>query len=260
MNNIHYPEETRETLNMLGKSIEDMEQYMDFLRCRKFRCSLIVHNWQEVKREVSLEPFTDLRYSFRPPSRSQRPSNVDHLKQPTKEDLDIFLKISVNQNSETEKPENNRLHHFCLQALTLAWPRSLHFKELISSFEAKEKSKVSPEQVSSLAEFLQSLFLKEIIGINVFQPNTANRITENPIANPLARYQINFQDMVSTQNHDMIRIQDPWIRKIIKQLDGSKSVEQILIRLNESNLGKTTTREHLDETLEIMLTNGILIE
>jgi hypothetical protein len=66
--------------------------------------------------------------------------------------------------------------------------------------------------------------------------------------------------MVSTQNHDMIRIQDPLIRKIIKQLNGENSVEQILNRLNEVKPGNPANKQYIDETLEIMLTNGLLIE
>ena len=64
MVDLHYPEETREVLNVIAPNIYHLEQYMDFLRNRRFRCSLIVNHEREFNREITPEPFQKLFIAF----------------------------------------------------------------------------------------------------------------------------------------------------------------------------------------------------
>ena len=59
MNNLHFPEETQNILDEISGDIHSLEQYMDFLRFRRFRCDLLTHNHQELVREVTLNPFAN---------------------------------------------------------------------------------------------------------------------------------------------------------------------------------------------------------
>ena len=65
MMNVHWPEETKEVLNHISPTQYELEQYMDMLRCRRFRCSLFVHHEQTVNRNIEPHSFQSLYFSYK---------------------------------------------------------------------------------------------------------------------------------------------------------------------------------------------------
>ena len=147
MVDLHYPEETREVLNVIAPNIYHLEQYMDFLRNRRFRCSLIVNHEREFNREITPEPFQKLFIAFHAfPKGSPNPDEVK-----TTEDGDIEESLQE-LTYRTEDVEDalpiteNPLYNTALTYLHEQWPRAVHFEELVFQCEHRLEGHLTEEQ------------------------------------------------------------------------------------------------------------------
>ena len=82
-------------------------------------------------------------------------------------------------------------------------------------------------EILSLADLLQTLYLKEIIHIHLYSPSVANDIPTHPQLNGVARYQATYQEVISTQLHDMVVVKDEWVRAMVLLMDGTRTIDEI---------------------------------
>ena len=60
----NYPEKVAATLEEISNNILELEQYMDFLRNRRFRCTLLCHREVKLQRAVELPPVAKMKVAF----------------------------------------------------------------------------------------------------------------------------------------------------------------------------------------------------
>jgi methyltransferase-like protein/trans-aconitate methyltransferase len=226
----HLPSETQDILNTISSSLFELEQYMDFLQCRRFRCSLLVKDHHEIERRVEPSTFQDFYFHFQFQSQeNEEEESVDSKENTTEE---VLSKESLPQGIPIEFPsnineDNQKRIAQILEILHNSWPHMKSFEELIQIVDEQSLSPTSEDQKALILEFLQQLYLKNYLSIHSFRADFTNIISERPVATPISRYQMQYQSVMNSQLHDMILVSDRWVQELISYLDGTRTIAEI---------------------------------
>lgn len=229
MIDMHYPPETRNILNEIAPNIYHLEQYMDFLRNRRFRCSLIVGNHRNFKREITPEPFKHLYIAYHAfPKGSKEPDNASAVEEKDLNESLSGIVLRTEESDEMVSITETFLYNEALSYLHHQWPRAIHFEELIHYCAKKKGREISQVESNNLSMLIQTLLLDGLLTVHAFQAPLASHISETPAVSPMARFQASHQNIICSQKHDMVAVKDPWVRKLIQLLDGSRNISQLV--------------------------------
>jgi SAM-dependent methyltransferase len=230
MTNLNYSESTKELLDSISPSIFELEQYMDFLRCRRFRCTLLVHDSNTVSREVTLDPFMTLRYAFRAFPKADATEKMDPATDEPPQELESTLQAITISIPDVEGPSSAAdFGHYrtVLEHLHEIWPKTAHFEDLCQKCSEVSGKKLEAQDKMDLALLFQSLFLKNLVELHLLEPRLVTEVSERPEVSPIARHQLSYQSVINSQRHDMVVVQDEWVKEMAKRLDGSKTIAEV---------------------------------
>ena len=211
---------TRETLAQLGPNRILREQYLDFLKCRRFRQTLLCHRKVELRTEPPPEMVTAFRISSaaRPavPEVGLAPGSV------------ALFETVRGARIETDFP----LGKAALLVLSEIWPHALPFEDLFNEAGARlMKAGVSAEERRELRQafcrFLMQIHGSGIVGLHLHAPACVLRAGEQPAASGLARLQERRGDAVATAFHQTVKLEDEIGRQLIQLLDGTRDRAQL---------------------------------
>jgi methyltransferase-like protein/2-polyprenyl-3-methyl-5-hydroxy-6-metoxy-1,4-benzoquinol methylase len=217
------------TLERLTTSQIDIEQYMDFVRNRTFRQTLLCHDQIAIKRRIDADQLTDLHAAspLKPAS-----STGDAASDQGEE----FVHRSSGQVVTVHGP----LAGAALTELSGRWPGSLSLKALI----ARTTPRPTEQEVDGLKKLLLHLFAKNLVVLYATPPPVVSSVSERPLATPLARFQAGVQSTVTTQLHIRVELDDMH-RRLLAMLDGACSQDALVERLVEQALrGDFELQEH----------------
>jgi len=229
------------TLELLAADQIDMEQYMDFVRNRTFRQTLLCHSQVELDRSVAADRLAEL--------------HVASPLKPTNPQMDL-------QSDESERflhdPSGNVVtaHRAILKAALLMlseiWPKSMAFRELVA--RAQERSaggggQVSPKQDRiAVGELLLRCYAKNLLVLHAHPPRIAASVSHRPVASPLARLQAGGDGAITTQRHDRVQL-DGTHRRLLSLLDGTRDRHALVEQLTEHTLRGNLKLEQGGETI-----------
>jgi methyltransferase-like protein len=221
MMSTNYPEDIRDTLDRISHNILELEQYMDFLRNRRFRCTLLCRKETTLTRAVELTPIVHFRvgFSFRPDD----PDNV--LTENTK------LQFVSPEDEETAVVVQHPLHKLALSLLAEHWPSSLPFSEIAARCCETLGQPVDDAVRTDLADLFMKLFMQSFCAFRLTQAPVTPHVGERPKTTALARHQAVHSRVVSSQNHEMVQLADNQSREVLARLDGSRTVDDIVTEL-----------------------------
>jgi methyltransferase-like protein/trans-aconitate methyltransferase len=215
-----------ETLSRISNEIVRTEQYMDFLRNRLFRQTLLCHSNVTLNRMLN--------------PRSVMPFYVSSTAQPTNPDM----------NPATNQPETfvlpnqmtitavNPLTKAALQYMHNIWPQAIEFEELFAAASARlaQVSIKDPQTVErekeSLAADILGLYTKTLINLRTTKPPFISEISEHPKASDVARFLAKNNFVVTNQLHELART-DVLGSNLIMLCDGKNSKDEIIDKLVE---------------------------
>jgi len=211
-----YAPEVKEALRILSSDIIAREQYLDFVKCRRFRQTLLCH--QEVKLDRQLKPERMRAFYI---ASSARPvfDNPDILGQTIEE-----FHGAKGAAMKTDHPFA-KATIICLSEI---YPQSLHFDELHANVRARlgDESSATPEQQEQesqmLGQILLQLFAAGLVELHVHRPQFATSASERPHASPLARWQIQHGPVVTTLLSTGLEIEDALGKSLLQLLDGTR--------------------------------------
>ena len=181
--------ETQDTLRVLSSGqLTRMEQYLDFLRNRPFRCSLLVRNGFAINRKVEVTAIQRLYVS------ANLEVADEDFKRP--DGVTISVRSSSAQN--------------LVKKVARLWPSRLPVSEL------------SPgEQREAL-----DLIFSGVLGINTLPSPAAAVMGELPLSSSVARVQASYSSVVSNLAHELVSL-SPLAREVLKQCNGAMSLTGI---------------------------------
>jgi len=205
-----FPQEVLDKLEELAGEPVLKEQYLDFLRCRKFRHTLLCHQEAALDREWEPGRINKLyaasaAQAAGPPG----PGGTEEFRGPQGSAI------------STAHP----LAKAALHSLTETWPRALAFAELLE--------RVGGENAGALAEILYWTCAAGLVELHACPPCCAARPGERPLASPVARLQLRRGPGVTTLRHTTVTVEGLLERQLLLLLDGTRDRAKLLAELTE---------------------------
>jgi len=228
------------------------EQYLDFLKCRKFRQTLLCH--REVQLDRALKPEQIGRFFVASPLKS----------------------VSAAPEIRSESPEEFRgpeatglvtphpVAKAALVHLSQAWPRSLGFDELLGRIRASLGPAASPEdqpatqQARALGEILLRVCAAGLAELHVHRFEFAGEAGERPAASPVARLQVRSDSRIATLRHTTVRVEDALAQQLLLLLDGTRDRAALRAELTAS-ASRDVGAEELEAALEKLARFALLV-
>ncbi|MEW5979697.1 MAG: class I SAM-dependent methyltransferase [Acidobacteriota bacterium] len=255
--------EMQSTLEELKTDIIRREQYLDFLRCRRFRQTLLCHGNLILDRNV--DPASLDGFHFLSLSKAGVPNPS----------LDPGTVVEFCGERGARLSTGHPVAKAALQLLFENWPRALRFHEVLAAVH--ERLATLPQPVAAefradrqaLGELLMSAYGAGLLEVLVHVPRFALESSKRPVASPLARIQLRSGNRVTSLLHTTLDIQDTLAQALLLLLDGTHDRAAIvdeLCRLIESGKaslkqggqavrGEADTRRLIVEQLEGALSN-----
>ena len=205
-------EEVREFLSSC--SILEYQQYLDFLRNRSFRRTLLCHADIPLDRRFDPGLMGAFHFSLR--------NRIEHRSEDRDSALEFELEgMRVRADQEVPKA--------AIRHLADCWPTYLSFGELLSHVRTNSGSRkegTSGEE-AELAAVLMSLLKAGSLEAFVHPPQFSSEISSHPVAAPLVRLQALESDKVTSRRHRPVRL-DALGRRILPMLDGGHDKNALL--------------------------------
>ena len=217
-----YPPETVALLGrMAAESVILKEQYLDFLKCRRFRQTLLCHSG------VAVDP--------QPKSRLLQELYIASTARPTANYSDLSSKDVAEfagprgATVATDYP----LAKAALAHLGQIYPRSIRFSDLLGV----ARSQTGPDEPENegaqdgaqvLADILLHTYATGMLELFPRAPDYTTQVSERPSASPLARWQIARGTIVTNMRHINVEVEDELGRHLLALLDGTRNREKIL--------------------------------
>jgi len=210
--------EVAATLRSLAGNLIDKEQYMDFLKCRRFRQTLLCH------REVPLNRRIDSAQMRRFHVRAWR----------------ILL-------DPKKIPTDHPVAQAATAVLKEASPAALPFDVLLDA--VRERTGRFDDDEAILADVILAFYACGLYQLYVDPPQFARQADDRPRASAVARRQAATGEYVTTLSHEWVHVEDDLARRLLTLLDGTRNRPAILGELRAS--GAPDARlEELESSLE----------
>ena len=191
-----------DTLRLLAPDLVRTEQYLDFLRNRRFRQTLLC------RQGVSL-------------NRAPTPERLDHLYvasalRPTTADLAPGAAVEFRSPRGLPVTVREPLVTAALRRLVEAWPAAVQFRELAAGADSRV-----------LLTSLLKCTAPGAVEFRLTPPRLVAMVSDRPRATALARYQAAAGVPVAGLRHEVVPV-DTLDRRVLRLLDGSRDRGQLL--------------------------------
>jgi methyltransferase-like protein/2-polyprenyl-3-methyl-5-hydroxy-6-metoxy-1,4-benzoquinol methylase len=215
----NYPPETVKLLErMAAENVLLKEQYLDFLKCRRFRQTLLCH--------------AEVRLNHEPDPQCLRDMFIASRAQPTAPVLDLKSR----NLAEFTGPRGGKvstdypLAKAALVHLAGLYPKPLAFNALLEAAHELigEPKEIMNDDAETLSAILMRIYGTGLLVLYTHGPDYVMEVSERPVASPLARFQIEHGLTVANMRHVNVEIEDELGRELLKLLDGTRNRESLL--------------------------------
>ncbi len=252
MRTANFPDNIRQQLdNMQDRLMR--EQYMDFIHGRRFRQTILCRAGHDLDLEVT-------------PDRMER-MLISSWAKPAQAVSDIHKaeKVEFRRGQATPTICSEPMSKAVFLALGEAYPRGLRFSELrkdVCRRLEKDAEALTAEDDAKMIRIIVSGFANDVIELHVHQSEYCTKVSERPVANPVARLQAEYGTTIFTMNLMSFAVQEGLFRTVVTLLDGTRDFQGLMIdlqsRLGGGELGSITP-ENLRRVLETLASYGVLI-
>lgn len=208
-----YPEPVVQALRQIDDPIRK-EQYLDFLKCRRFRQTLLVHQDTSVRREPNLQAIAQFWVASAAKPKSQSPN------------------LTPGAIEQFEGPRGGAMQidyaptKAAMLVLREAWPRPIPFFELLNQARAMIGEPTSnnwDENAQLFAEVLLGIWSAGLAEMHSLRPRWSTDPGDKPQVNPLARLHLRQgRSQVVTLRPSSMPVEAPFYREFFQLLDGTR--------------------------------------
>ena len=191
------------------------EQYMDFLKCRKFRQTLLCHDDVQITDVPTPDCVTQV---YAASSASPVSENPDF----TGEGVEEF-KGHMGAAMKTAHP----MAKTAVGKLTQIWPAALHFDELLAVCR-ESNIEADPD---ALKEILFTTYRVGLVELHAARPQCVARAGPHPATSALARFQAMQGPTITTLRHSTIEATGDIERRLLTLLDGTRDRQSLASEL-----------------------------
>jgi methyltransferase-like protein/SAM-dependent methyltransferase len=214
----NFSPEVAKTLHQLGAhDIVQMEQYMDFVRCRYFRKTLLCRSSVRLNRTLTPAVVKDLLLAS-----DAAPADKEWALDPAQ----TVSFESAGYRISCKSP----LTKIALRTLRREWPMPVAFRDLVAGCKSEARAAGFPAD-DAVEEFLAGEMLTGmaagVVEWRLTPVPFTTAIAEKPAVTPLARLQAAQGYKVTNLRGELITV-DEIHRQTLRQLDGSRSLAQLV--------------------------------
>jgi methyltransferase-like protein len=196
-----YPEPVTEALERFaGTDVVVKEQYLDFIKGRRFRQTLLCREEVVLDRNPGPERITELYVA----STARPVSATPDLREGVAESFRGPRGAALETDSAAAK--------IALCRLSEIWPQTIYFPELLLGDDA-----------ARLAGILLQGYRLGLLELHTLPAQFAAVAGELPVASPLARLQAQQSPVVTTLRHTLVEVDDAIDRCVLLLLDGTRN-------------------------------------
>jgi methyltransferase-like protein/ubiquinone/menaquinone biosynthesis C-methylase UbiE len=251
------PAEIAAVLGKVGPNIVQFEQYLDFLKNRTFRRTLLCHTERVPDREIGPARLRDFRVAS-PLKRRGADGSLGGT--------DEWEFVG---SGETSVKVGAAVHKAALTVLEQSWPAAMTLDDLAHRSQAwldgqsadAGQHKAEP---AALAELVLPLYLKQMLEISVEPPRFATTVTadtgNNLRASPYARHQAQQGMVVTNLRHQRVQL-GALDHEVLQHLDGSRDRQALAAVLGEAlTSGRLTIQNDAGALPSAELTPALIAE
>ena len=240
----HFPASVAQTLDRISPDILHLEQYMDFVRNRQFRQTLLCRADAHPRRALSAAV---LRGRLVSSAAVAEGGAVD---------LDPATAVRFS-NGQQSAELTNPATKAAFALLAVAWPAAVPVDVLCDGALERARGFLPDVPADGAADaVLEELFgavMYGLVNLHTIQPPCTNEVSERPRAHPLARAQAERGALVINGHHQTVDV-DPLLREAVLAADGTRThaaiVEALVdavtagrLTLDDEATARGTTRE-----------------
>jgi len=232
----NFPPEVAQTLQRVATDIVRMEQYMDFVRNRMFRQTLLVHEGAAIERKVDGRVVKGLFLNSAASPESAHPA----------------LAQGVSETFQTPKGSKHEvadaLTKAALVVLASRWPACVPFEELAAMAHARLKqdlgdAPIENDDEKSFGDRMLQGHAARVVELRVAAPRLAVVPSERPLASPLARLQAESSTTLTNLRHELVVVPE-LPRRMLMLLDGTRDFDTLAAEIVKlAREGKIGVRE-----------------
>ena len=201
-----------------------LEQYADFIKCRRFRQTLLCRRGAERASGRRPEAVCGLYVSSPLSPKSAEPDVRSKA-------VEEFWGVGAGALS-TDSP----LVKAAALILGETWPQAVGFAELLAAARARAGTDGDESTLEEDAQRLSVILLDAceagVVKLHTHRPNFVTRVSERPRASGLARAQLRHGTLVTAQSHANVDIKDALGRGLLLLLDGTRDRAALLAELS----------------------------
>lgn len=236
-------EAAHQTLRGLEADRVRREQYLDFIRGRRFRQTLLC------RKEVSLRCRPDPA-AIR---RLRAASSACALTDPA--DSGSGAPIAFGNDRGGAMSCKDPVSQAVMRVLTAAWPHSLDFDDLVAKTGHAVPPTAAGKEAALVTEVLLQIYRLGLVELRVHEPRFCCEAGPRPCASPIARLQSNRSATVANLRHVPVALPDEAICKLVRLMDGTRDRTQLAQELNRIK----ADAEPLDRILEELGQQALLL-
>jgi len=248
-----FPEEVRGLLAQMD-AIE-REQYMDFLKCRRFRATLLVRAGTQF-REVD----EGITRTFLIASPLKPSSSAPKFEAGVVEEFSDSRRLPLHLD--------HPLSNAALVFLSTVWPKAISFDAVVAgALKLLGSASIGEDHLEALQMVLFRAYAAGLIEFHTFQPEITTIAGERPVASPLVRYQARRREpFVTGLQHKATKLDNELAAAVLALLDGTRDRDALRMELEaqkrsgELHIGDDVSiTENLDAILRQGAEQGLLI-
>jgi methyltransferase-like protein len=183
------------------------EQYMDFVRCRKFRQTLLCHDSAAIRDTPDSRCVCKLYAAS-----SATPDSADpDFSGNTVEAFKGYMGAAMKTAHPLAKTAIGRLIE--------RWPQAIHFSELLALCRETLGAAADPE---ALEQIVFTTYRVGLVELHAHAPGCVARAGARPATTALARYQAQHGRTITTMRHTSIEATGQVERRLLTLLDGTR--------------------------------------
>jgi SAM-dependent methyltransferase len=246
MNVRQLPRAAREALEPLGENVLAREQYLDFLKCRRFRQTLLCWERAPLERPESPERLKALFFASSARAVSERPNLAQGVDEEFRGERNASLRTDF------------ALGKAAMLVLADTWPQRLSFAELQEQALARCRAGGHDAEPGSFASFLLEAYGLCALQMHSHRPRFAASAGERPRASAHARSQAAAGRLVTNLLHMTVRLEDEPGRRLLQLADGTRTRAELAAEFPRATDGDGITPQVIDKNLAVLARFALL--
>lgn len=257
------PQQIAQEIEKMSGNLIEMEQYMDFVRNRTFRQTLLCHQGTAIDRGLDPERIHSLYVSS--------PASVGELDEDEQKPGAEKFVSERGLSFVTNDPIVRGAFHCLIQN----YPQIIRMDELVEAVRAQVYAyripATTPEQdTMSLASYFLQAYSRsmDMIELHAYRPHFVWGVSERPVLSPVAREQAKRGKVVTNMRHEAIELHQTALF-LAPHLDGTNDRSALLEKLKSAVVlpsggrlqpeAEEAIAKELDDTLNWMAKSALLV-